>query len=62
MYKQGFILKLLKVYWSYKLYHNEIISSVILLRSDCFCRRFSLVYTETFSIRISVRLISLNMQ
>ena len=24
--KQGFILKLLKIYWSYKLHYNEIFS------------------------------------
>ena len=45
--KQGFILKLLKIYWSYKLYFNEIFSNVILLRSECFGHRFSLVYPET---------------
>ena len=46
--KQGFTLKLLKIYWSYKLYYNEIFSNKVLQRNDCFCRRINLVYSETF--------------
>ena len=40
--KQGFSLKLLKlkIYCSY----NEVCSNVILLRNDCFFRKFSLWY------------------
>ena len=42
--KQGFLLKLLKLkmYWSC----NEICSNVVLLRKDCFGRKFSYQYPE----------------
>ena len=41
--KKGFLLKLLIIYWSYMLLY-EIFSNVVLLRSNFFDRRFSLVY------------------
>ena len=42
MRKKVFILKLLKNYWSYKLYYNELFSNVILLTHDYFGGTFSL--------------------
>ena len=41
-------LKLLEIYWSYKLYYNKIFENVIVLRNDCFGCIFSFVYLDTF--------------